>query len=327
MKEIPVGRAKNLIGQKFDHLTVLFRTEPPEDNKKKKDTWWACQCDCGNKELVRVRGDRFKSESSFSCGCAFKKTGRKIDDYIQIGNKYGKWTVLEFKGVINGHATYLCQCECGKIRNKQGADLKFGEKKNCGCDNCQKRNTLDITGQRFGKLIALEPTEKRRGSFVIWKCQCDCGNICEVSLGNLRNGDTKSCGCISLSYGEFCIQEMLNNNNISYTVQKSFNDCRFNNNYKARFDFFVNDEYIIEFDGEQHFKYRYNDNYNGWNNKDNFLTTREHDLVKNKYCFDNNIPLIRIPYDAKYDLNDLKLETTRFLLTPGNEKEYYDSRS
>jgi len=327
MKEIPVGRAKNLIGQKFDHLTVLFRTEPPEDSKKKKDTWWACQCDCGNEELVRIRGDRFKSESNFSCGCAFEKTGRKIDDYIQIGNKYGKWKVLKFKGVINTHATYLCQCECGKIQDMKGADLKFREKKNCGCINCSKGNTLDITGQRFGKLIALEPTEKRRGSNVIWKCQCDCGNICEVSLGNLRNEDTKSCGCIGLSYGEFCIQEILNDNNISYTVQKSFDNCRFSSNYKAKFDFFVNDKYIIEFDGEQHFKYRFENNYHGWNNKDNFLITREHDLIKNKYCFDNNIPLIRIPYDAEYDLNDLKLETTRFLLTPENEEEYYAKRS
>ena len=51
-----------------------------------------------------------------------------------------------------------------------------------------------------------------------------------------------------------------------------------------------------------------------------------YDLIKNKYCFDNKIPLIRIPYDVDYTLNDLKLETTRFLLTPENEKEYYERR-
>ena len=42
------------------------------------------------------------------------------------------------------------------------------------------------------------------------------------------------------------------------------------------------------------------------------------------FCFEHNIPLIRIPYNAEYDLNDLKLETTRFLLTPENEQEYYN---
>ena len=324
MKEIPVGRSKNLIGQKFDHLTVLFRTEPPEDSAKKRDTWQACQCDCGNPELIRIRADRFKSESKFSCGCDFNKVGRKIDNYIQIGKQYGKWTVLEFKGVVNTHASYLCQCECGKQKIVPGALLKSREKYNCGCEECNKGNTLNITGERYGKLVAIEPTEKRRGSFVIQKCHCDCGNICEVSLGNLRSGDTKSCGCLGYSYGEFCIQQLLNENKISYTTQKSFLDCFYLQGYPLKFDFYIENKYIIEFDGEQHFKYRYEENYHGWNNKENFQKTKERDLIKNKYCFENNIPLIRIPYDADYTLDDLKLETTRFLLTPENEEAYYE---
>ena len=48
--------------------------------------------------------------------------------------------------------------------------------------------------------------------------------------------------------------------------------------------------------------------------------------MKNKYCFEHNIPLIRIPYNAEYTFEDLKLETTRFLLTPENEQEYYNKR-
>lgn len=42
--------------------------------------------------------------------------------------------------------------------------------------------------------------------------------------------------------------------------------------------------------------------------------------------FCNPLAIIRIPYDADYIIDDLKLETTRFLLTPENEKEYYESR-
>ena len=49
--------------------------------------------------------------------------------------------------------------------------------------------------------------------------------------------------------------------------------------------------------------------------------------MKNKYCFKHNIPIIRIPYYADYTLEDLKLERTRFLLTPENEGEYYAKRS
>lgn len=55
----------------------------------------------------------------------------------------------------------------------------------------------DISGQKFGRLTALEiDVEKTKThSSTYWKCQCDCGNIKSISLNRLRNGSTKSCGC------------------------------------------------------------------------------------------------------------------------------------
>ena len=77
--------------------------------------------------------------------------------------------------------------------------------------------------------------------------------------------------------------------------------------------------YLIEYDGIQHFERGHF--------HDSYERTHQNDLIKNQYCFKNKIPLIRIPYDVEYDLNDLKLETTRFLLTQENEEEYYAKRS
>lgn len=56
----------------------------------------------------------------------------------------------------------------------------------------------DLTGQRFGKLVVLSPTEKRadEGS-VVWLCRCDCGNLAEVSARRLTRGKARSCGCLS----------------------------------------------------------------------------------------------------------------------------------
>lgn len=54
---------------------------------------------------------------------------------------------------------------------------------------------LDITGQRFGKLVALRRLNEKKGRIFLWECQCDCGNICKVSVTALRSGNTKSCGC------------------------------------------------------------------------------------------------------------------------------------
>lgn len=56
--------------------------------------------------------------------------------------------------------------------------------------------SVDLTGRRFGKLIALAPTDKRmdEGS-VVWLCQCDCGKQTEVSARKLTRGTVTNCGC------------------------------------------------------------------------------------------------------------------------------------
>lgn len=55
----------------------------------------------------------------------------------------------------------------------------------------------DLTGQVFGRLTVIKDTGKRTpGRNVIWECQCSCGNIKEVSSGDLRKGHTQSCGCL-----------------------------------------------------------------------------------------------------------------------------------
>ena len=55
---------------------------------------------------------------------------------------------------------------------------------------------VDLTGQRFGRLTVIKRVENN-GEKVMWLCRCDCGNETTVFSGYLRNGDTKSCGCLS----------------------------------------------------------------------------------------------------------------------------------
>lgn len=55
---------------------------------------------------------------------------------------------------------------------------------------------IDITGQRFGRLIAIEPVGKNTSNNILWRCQCDCGNELITSGTCLRQGVTRSCGCL-----------------------------------------------------------------------------------------------------------------------------------
>lgn len=53
-----------------------------------------------------------------------------------------------------------------------------------------------LYGQQFGKLIAVEPCGYGRNKRILWRCVCDCGNETIVASDKLKNGHTKSCGCL-----------------------------------------------------------------------------------------------------------------------------------
>ena len=54
----------------------------------------------------------------------------------------------------------------------------------------------DLTGQKFGMLTVIGDSFDRQNGNVLWKCQCECGNIHYAIGANLKSGDIKSCGCL-----------------------------------------------------------------------------------------------------------------------------------
>lgn len=118
---------------------------------------------------------------------------------ITPGARVGKLTVLEPSAERkNGYTVWRCRCDCGGEVCLDTRCLQRGTVRDCGCETVVKPGQRDITGQRFGKLTALYPTEKRdgRGS-LIWHCKCDCGGEIDAPLHQLTAGYRKSCGCLS----------------------------------------------------------------------------------------------------------------------------------
>lgn len=56
--------------------------------------------------------------------------------------------------------------------------------------------TLNLADQRFGRLVALEPTNRRCSASIMWHCVCDCGGHLLVKSASLVTGKTQSCGCL-----------------------------------------------------------------------------------------------------------------------------------
>jgi len=59
---------------------------------------------------------------------------------------------------------------------------------------------IDLTGQRFGRLVVLERAENAKDGSICWKCKCDCGKIIVTRANSLRMNRTKSCGCLQKEY-------------------------------------------------------------------------------------------------------------------------------
>lgn len=245
------------------------------------------------------------------------------------GQKFNYLTVLKrAEKNINNRPAWECQCDCGNICIVKGSELKNGHTKSCGCYKIKAtkekflNDALSHIGEKYGHLTIIDVTQERtKDRHIIYKCQCDCEekNIVYYPLKDLSSGHTTSCGCL-ISKGENKIKNILKENNIPFEQQKVFNSCRFlDTNSLAKFDFYINNSYIVEFDGKQHF-ISYN---SGWSTEEALKKTQEHDKFKNDWCQKNNIPLIRIPYTHLEEicLKDLLLNTTKYLVKDKNKGE------
>ena len=279
-----MGKVKDITGQRFGRLVAQYYKLVPNPRTGKNDTYWHCKCDCGNEKDIR-RGD-LQQGRTVSCGCYGKEQASKALKEDLSGQRFGRLLVLEdtkkrmYKSVI-----WKCECDCGNIVEVYAPSLKNGSTRSCGClhkEQLSEYMSKDISNQRFGKLLALEPTDERSNGKVVWKCKCDCGNIAYVASSSLLCGNTQSCGCVK-SRGEQKIAELLQQNNIYYRREYVFPNLP-----NRRFDFYIPCcNVCIEYDGSQHF-----DKNNPFYSEKNVQRDKE----KDNFCKDNDIILLRIPY-------------------------------
>lgn len=207
----------------------------------------------------------------------------------------------------------ICDCPEHNIILTRIGNLTSGNTKSCGCLNKEKSKeriiavghslAKDITNQQFGELIAIRPTNQKKNNSILWECICSCGKIHYATCTELVAGRITSCGCKKfISKGIRKIKQILEDANIPYIEEKTYPDLRFpETNGIPRFDFYINDSFLLEYDGEQHFIEK-----NTTYFKDSLTTRQQHDNYKNQWCIMHNIPLKRIPYT---DLDNITLDS------------------
>ena len=209
----------------------------------------------------------------------------------KVGRKYISGNIKN----VHSRVTVLVE-ECGHIQESNLNSLMRSKSKLC--PNCLSNKKLDniLFIERLQELN-LEPIENYVNNCTNTKVRCI---ECKYEWSPRPDNLFQSSGCPVckkyFSLGESNIIKYLNKNKIAFTKEKVFEDLEYIN--KLRFDFYIpNNNTIIEFDGKQHFLPSFT------NKKEESIKNLElnkfRDSIKNNYCKENNIPLLRINYKDK----------------------------
>ena len=189
---------KDLTGKVFGELTAI---------EYEGNTYWKCRCLHGHETSVSWK--HLNPESTCKT-CRYDKVRKQksIEEPIEgvrvsihaamLGSTFRDLTVIKDLG----NDRWLCRCKCGVTREVRGYDLRHPFS-----DNAYKCKHAFNLGEKFGKLTVIG---RKTGGICV--CQCECGNIKEVRIGNLLNGSTTSCGCsVKLLYTRDEIIKVINN--------------------------------------------------------------------------------------------------------------------
>lgn len=195
--------------------------------------------------------------------------------------------------------------KCGREFNTTSKSLF----KNGNCHHCKKEELIlkrtktheqfiqevfDLVGNEYTVLNHYE----KSGIYIKIKHNI-CNHEYSVTPENFLYGYRCS-KCNSLSKGEKTIFKYLDSNDIKYISQYKFEGCRDKSVLPFDFAVFNNEDklmLLIEYDGQQHFKAVQFGGIPQERAVENFKITQLHDQIKNTYCRENSIPLLRIPYN------------------------------
>lgn len=149
---------------------------------------WHCECDCGGEK--EVLSGFLRKDVGPRC-CDDCKEPVASPSLIDISNhQFGLLVVKSYQG----DGKWLCLCKCNHTTIVESKHLRNGNTVSCGEKGCKQSNKpvkYNLTGQKFGYLVAKTHITKTDR----WECICDCGKIVKVSSFHLGKGKQRSCGC------------------------------------------------------------------------------------------------------------------------------------
>lgn len=263
--------------------------------------WHRCDV-CGNEWQVCPR-DTLSGRGCPVCADKRKKKFQSLSHKEYLQRVLSIHNTIEVVDEYKDNKTPIKhKClKCGYVWNTKPQSILQG----CKCPKCA--GNYSYTQEEYIQKVAkVNPNIEVLGSYqgshtkIKHKCLID-GCIWSITPSDVLSG--KGCPHCKKSKGEEVILNYLNTNNILYSTQHKFDDCK--NIFPLPFDFYLpNYNMCIEYDGEQH--YRPIEYFGG---QEKFIITQQNDNIKTRYCQNNNIKLLRIPYWEFNNINKILANT------------------
>jgi hypothetical protein len=225
-------------------------------------------------------------------GCAYcaKRGTVNIQDIKEEFEARG-YELLENKYINNStRMRYTCKIHPEKVRYINYNSFSNGGN---GCSQCAGNEKITIeeakkTYHSNGYILLSKEilNTKEKLSY-----RCPTHGVQYASYDTMKRG--VGCPKCKSSKGEKKISRILSEKKLKYNQECRLKECRYK--YTLPFDFIIESLLIIEYDGEGHFEpFRFSKDKSLMLKK--LMNVQTRDKIKNQYCIDNNISLIRIPY-------------------------------
>lgn len=262
-----------------------------------------CYCKKHNYPTRKTMQQIFKGQGCYYCGCEkLSKSSFLSQDIVQSNiskiNPHVK--LIEYKG-----ATQQLKCYCNK-HNKYfyKGYYALSHNKNSGCDLCYAENIRENQGMGIdefrNRLKKVHPELNVVGEYMNYTTPIEVYCTTHEYTFYSRPVDllkrTKCCDKSKYNYKEEQVCNFIEETyGFTVTRQKQFNDCK--DKRVLPFDIYLDDyNVLIEYQGEQHYKPVMFSSETLEEAIEKFEYTKKHDAIKEQYCINNNIPLIKIPY-------------------------------
>jgi very-short-patch-repair endonuclease len=206
--------------------------------------------------------------------------------------------ILEFRKMTSSTLKH----KCGFI-NENANISRILSRNTKHCFNCSRMSVAykpefikeEIDKLTNGEYIVLSDYQKE--NIPVLMRHNKCGHEWKVIRRNFvyRNTRCPKCSILTTrSKGCDFLTDYFKKNNIKFEIEKTFDECK--SKRVLPFDFYLDSRnLLIEYDGEMHFHKRRDDDKEYTLQK--LRDTHKHDLIKNEFCKNNNINLLRFPYD------------------------------